>query len=249
VRLQKWLAEAGHGSRREAETWITAGRLTINGVVATLGNRVARGDTVCLDGQAVVNRRQERQVILLHKSREVMCTRKDPEGRRTVFDLLVGPEHDEHTWIPLRRLVTIGRLDYNSEGVLLLTNDGMLAHRLMHPSGGVERVYRVRVHGIVEEKTLARMRRDGVVLDDGPTGPLPVTLDRVIGTNSWLTLSLREGRNRIVRRIFESMSMPVTRLMRVSYAGVELGDLPPGRWRFLAVGEIARLRYQAGLLR
>ncbi|MBF0323252.1 MAG: rRNA pseudouridine synthase, partial [Magnetococcales bacterium] len=160
TRLQKWLAEAGLCSRREGETWIQSGRVAINGEVVTQqGVRVLPGDVVALDGQPVQRGRLERLLLVLNKPPGVMCTRHDPEGRSTVFDLL-GPDAP--------RLVTVGRLDYLSEGMILLTNDGLLAHRLMHPRQAVERVYRVRVHGRVSPQSLAQLRR-GVELDDGPT--------------------------------------------------------------------------------
>ncbi|MBF0176097.1 MAG: rRNA pseudouridine synthase [Magnetococcales bacterium] len=237
TRLQKWLAEAGLCSRREGETWIQSGRVAINGEVVTQqGVRVLPGDVVALDGQPVQRGRLERLLLVLNKPPGVMCTRHDPEGRSTVFDLL-GPDAP--------RLVTVGRLDYLSEGMILLTNDGLLAHRLMHPRQAVERVYRVRVHGRVSPQSLAQLRR-GVELDDGPTGPLEITLDHTGGANSWLTLTLREGRNHLIRRIFATLAMDVSRLMRIAYGGVQMGELPVGRWRSLDATESLRLRRVAG---
>ncbi|MBF0152696.1 MAG: rRNA pseudouridine synthase [Magnetococcales bacterium] len=237
VRLQKWLAEAGLCSRREGETWISAGRIAINGtVVAQQGVRVLPNDVVALDGQPVNRGRLERLLLLLNKPPGVICTRHDPEGRPTVFDLL-------GTDAP--RLVTVGRLDFMSEGMILLTNDGLLAHRLMHPRQAVERVYRVRVHGRVSPPLLAQLRK-GVNLEDGATGPLEITLDHTGGANSWLTLTLREGRNHLIRRIFATLEMEVSRLMRVAYGGVAMGELPLAKWRPLDPQESMRLRRAAG---
>ncbi|MBF0425619.1 MAG: rRNA pseudouridine synthase [Magnetococcales bacterium] len=238
TRLQKWLAEAGLCSRREGEVWIRDGRVAINGTLITeQGVRVQPGDVVAVDGQPVQRGRLERLLLALNKPPGVICTRHDPEGRQTVFDLL-DPN--------LPRLVTVGRLDYLSEGMILLTNDGLLAHRLMHPRQAVERVYRVRVHGRVSPALLAQIQ-NGVELEDGPTGPLAATLDHHAGgANSWLTLTLREGRNHLVRRIFAAFSMEVSRLIRIAYGGVTMGELPLGRWRLLDAQESLRLRKAAG---
>ncbi|MEO5377017.1 MAG: rRNA pseudouridine synthase [Magnetococcus sp. DMHC-6] len=230
IRLQKWLADAGLCSRREGERWITAGRVKVNGVLVTnQGSKVGPGDRVWVDGKRVVLRTMPKQIILMHKPRGLLCTRKDEQGRPTIFDLLQG------TGLP--RMVSVGRLDYNSEGLLLLTDDGHLAHGLTHPSRKVPRVYRVRVHGRVDEALLGRLRR-GVTLDDGPTGPLDVVSDRLAsGANSWLTMTLYEGRNRMIRRIFQTIDMEVSRLIRTSYGMVELGDLAERSWRLASPEE------------
>ncbi len=238
VRLQKWLAQAGLCSRREGERWITAGRIKVNGqVVTTLGTKVVKGDKVSVDGKSVAPQRSERtKVLALNKPVGRICTKKDPEGRPTVFELL-GRGHS--------RLINVGRLDINSEGLLLFSNDGDLVHKLTHPSSQVPRVYRVRVHGRVSADLLARLQT-GVNLEDGHTGPLDIALDGVQGANSWLTLTLKEGRNRIIRRIFKHFDMDVGRLIRISYGGVELGEVPRGQWRSLARNEIDMLRSAAG---
>lgn len=239
TRLQKWLAEAGLCSRREGEEWIRAGRVALNGrVVTELGTRVQEGDKVAVDGRVVLRERLTRIVVALHKPVGVLCTRHDPEGRRTVFDLL-GPGAPA-------RLVLVGRLDYNSEGLLLLTSDGLLAYRLMRPANRVPRVYRVKVHGRLDEGVLDQLAR-GVTLEDGPTGPIEFTVDRVgEGRIAWLTLTLHEGRNRLIRRLFAHLGLEVARLLRVSFGGVELGDLPNGRWRVLEEGEVEGLRRGVG---
>ncbi|MBF0185090.1 MAG: pseudouridine synthase, partial [Magnetococcales bacterium] len=232
VRLQKWLAESGLCSRREGEEWILQGRVTINGeVIKQLGSKVNRGDQVLVDGRVAVPLREPLRVMMLHKPAGVVCTRKDPENRENVFSLL-GEGH--------ARLISIGRLDYNSEGLLLFTNHGELAHRLMHPSTQIDRTYRVRVHGRIDPPTLSRLQA-GVMLEDGPTGPLNLSVDQVVGANSWLTITLQEGRNRIVRRIFAAFEMDVSRLIRVQYGSCQLGDLPRGQWRALLPQEIKAL--------
>ncbi|MBF0192239.1 MAG: rRNA pseudouridine synthase [Magnetococcales bacterium] len=233
MRLQKWLAEAGLCSRREGERWIEAGRVSVNGVIVTQqGVQVGPDAVVAVDGQPVEFKKSTlRIVVALNKPVGVICSRHDPEGRPSVYPLVEGSG---------ARLVSVGRLDYNSEGLLLFTSDGDLANRLSHPRNEVPRIYRVRVHGRVGETLLAKLRA-GVMLDDGPTGPLEVVLERVVGANSWLNITLKEGRNRIIRRIFATVDMDVARLIRISYGGIELGDTPSGAWRYLARSEVARL--------
>ncbi|MBF0400512.1 MAG: rRNA pseudouridine synthase, partial [Magnetococcales bacterium] len=219
-------------SRREGEQWIAAGRVTVNGAVVTLpGTKVSHKDQVMVDGRAVVPPRESLVVLMLNKPPGVVCTRKDPEKRRSVFELL-GQEHT--------RLISVGRLDYQSEGLILFTNNGNVAHQLMHPSNQVPRTYRVRVHGRIDPPMLAKLQ-GGVMLDDGPTGPLKLELDHVPGANSWLTITLTEGRNRMVRRIFETVEMTVSRLIRTHYGNATLGPLPRGEWRALQATEISRL--------
>ena len=250
MRLQKWLAEAGLCSRREGEKWIAAGRVSINGKVVTeTGNKVKRGDKVSVDGRPVQHRSQPLLVLALNKPPGIICTRKDSENRRTVFDLLEDPSsatgRSTKTAFKGRnptdnRLINIGRLDYNSEGLILFTNHGDLAHGLMHPSNQVPRTYRVRVHGRIDDAMLTRLRA-GVALEDGHTGPINMEVDRVPGANSWVTMTLQEGRNRIVRRIFAAVDMDVSRLIRISYGNFSMGDLPKGRWRALQSVEVTQL--------
>ncbi|MEO5340991.1 MAG: rRNA pseudouridine synthase [Magnetococcus sp. MYC-9] len=232
IRLQKWLAEAGLCSRREGDRWIAAGRVTVNGEPVTqLGSKVSSRDQVMVDGRVVMPVREPLVILMLHKPPAVVCTRKDPEKRRSVFELL-GTGH--------ARLISVGRLDFQSEGLILFTNHGEVAHQLMHPSNQVPRTYRVRVHGRVDPPMLARLQ-EGVLLDDGPTGPLQLVVDHVPGANSWLTITLTEGRNRLVRRIFETVGMEVSRLIRTQYGSCSLGELPRGVWRALTVTESNRL--------
>nr|CRH04849.1 16S rRNA uridine-516 pseudouridylate synthase and related pseudouridylate synthases [Candidatus Magnetococcus massalia] len=223
VRLQKWLAEQGVCSRREGEKIILEKRVSINGsIVHELGVKVAPKDEVRVDGRIIQQRRDASVVVMFHKPRGLICTKSDPQGRRTIYELLRTP------W---PRLISVGRLDLNSEGLLLLTTDGALAHGLMHPSREVPRTYRVKVRGVITKEQLQQLTTEGVELEDGPTGPLDVKLDQLTGGNSWVTMTLKEGRNREIRRIFDSLKLTVARLLRVSYGGVELGELPAGQWR------------------
>ena len=213
------------GSRREIETWISAGRLKVNGAVAKLGDRAKPEDLVELDGKSVALKLSGAlpRVLLYHKPDGEMVTRSDPEGRPTVFQRLPA--------IPGGKWVAVGRLDINTAGLLLLTDSGELANRLMHPRYEVEREYAVRVLGELRPEESARLRT-GVELEDGvahfdklePSGSAE-------GANRWYRVVLREGRNREVRRLFEALGRKVSRLLRVRYGPVELPrDLRPGRW-------------------
>lgn len=235
IRLQKLLAEAGHGSRRGIEEWIRAGRLTINDRVAQLGDRASAADRICLDGKPLDlgGSRDATEVLLYNKPLGEVTTRSDPEGRPTVFDHLPSPKSG--------RWVVVGRLDVNTSGLLLFTNDGELAHRLMHPSSEVEREYRVRLRGSPSAEVLERLRR-GVVLEDGPANFDRITADSNEGSHSWFRVELHEGRNREVRRLFEHEGFEVSRLTRIRYGTVNLpGDLRAGACIWLQPREIAAL--------
>ena len=237
-RLQKLLAAAGHGSRRQIEAWIAAGRVRLNGALARLGDRAGTGDRIELDGKPLALKAAgaRPRVLLYHKPDGEMVTRSDPEGRPTVFQRL--PQ------IPGGKWVAVGRLDINTAGLLLLTDSGELANRLMHPRYEVEREYAVRVLGALSPENRTKLL-SGVRLDDGigrfdrlePSGAAE-------GANRWYRVVLREGRNREVRRLFEAVGCKVSRLLRVRYGPVELPrDLPPGRWLELdekSVGEIVK---------
>jgi 23S rRNA pseudouridine2605 synthase len=227
-RLQKRLAAAGLGSRREIEGWIAAGRVTVNGSPARLGDRARPGDEIALDGRplSLEARRAVPRVLAYHKPEGEMVTRDDPQGRPTVFSRM--PMIAGGKW------VAVGRLDINSAGLLLLTDSGELAHRLMHPRYEVEREYAARVQGVLSDEGRARLI-EGVALDDG-TGRFDVLepTGAPQGTNRWYRVVLREGRNREVRRLFEAVGCRVSRLLRVRYGPVRLPrDLRPGRWREL----------------
>lgn len=226
-RLQKLLARAGLGSRREIETWIAAGRVSVAGRVAQLGDRAASSDAIAVDGRAVaLTAPASGRVLIYHKPEGELVTRSDPQGRPTVFDRL-----------PPGRWIAVGRLDINSAGLLLLTEDGELANRLMHPRYGVEREYAVRVQGTLGASELERLRR-GVELDDGRAAferIEPADARSRESANRWYRVTIKEGRNREVRRMFEAVGARVSRLLRVRYGPLELPrDLPPGQWRAVA---------------
>lgn len=237
-RLQKILAQAGHGSRRKAEQLITAGRVRVNGQVVTeMGSTAdADRDRIELDGARVLP--QDHLYVLLHKPRGVVSTMDDPEGRDTVAGL-VAP-------IPAR-LFPVGRLDYATSGVLLMTNDGAFADGLLRPRRGVPKIYVVKVTGSVSAAVLHRWS-NGIQLEDGITLPAEV---RVIRTEdrdkTWMEVVLREGRNQQLRRMAEATGLRVMRLARTSFAGIECGDLRPGKWRFLSVDELRAVRKQYGV--
>lgn len=227
IRLQKFLAQAGVASRRSSEELITGGRVSINGRIATeLGVRVQPSDDVRVDGKRI--RSAPSQWFALHKPRGYMSTRSDPQGRRTLYDL-VPP--------PMRRLFYVGRLDFDSEGLVLLTNDGDTAHRLLHPRYGIDREYDVELKEQVDDAALEALRR-GVQLDDGRARAH--TVRRKGGRR--VVLTLREGRKREVRRMFAELGYEVVRLRRVRYGPIRLGDLPVGEYRALDARELESLR-------
>jgi pseudouridine synthase len=225
MRLNAWLARAGVASRRKADELIKAGRVTVEGEPGQLNTFVAAGARVELDGRPLAKQRLAH--VLLHKPRGVVTTAGDPQGRPTVLDLVDHPA----------RVVPVGRLDLDTTGALLLTNDGELAHRLAHPRYGVEKVYVAEVEGEPDDATIRRLA-GGVELEDGPTAPAGV---RRISA-SRLELTLHEGRNRQVRRMCDAVGHPVRRLHRTRYAGLTLEGLEPGRWRELEPSEVERLR-------
>lgn len=240
-RLQKLLAAAGHGSRRQIETWIRAGRITVDGRVAQLGDRAGPAADVRLDGKrlALTAPHDAPEVLVYYKPVGEICSRRDPEGRPSVFDRLPPPRTG--------RWVAIGRLDFNTSGLLLFTTDGALAHELMHPSREVEREYLVRVRGRPRAAVLERLRT-GVELEDGParfnriepverSGPGDAS-----GAHAAYRVVLREGRKREVRRLWEAVGHEVSRLCRLRYGPIELpSDLHPGQSRRLSEAETRRL--------
>lgn len=240
-RLQKLLSAAGLGSRREIEGWIRDGRVIVNNQPAQLGDKATPADRIQVDDHTVRLDAEtaRRRVIAYHKPEGEITTRDDPEGRPTVFENL--PHLRRARWI------SIGRLDVNTSGLLLFTTDGELAHRVMHPSTELTRRYAVRVLGEVEEEVLAQLRK-GVQLDDGLAQAASVEAAGGSGANRWYHLTLREGRNREVRRMWESQGLTVSRLIRIGYGPIELGrSLPRGKWRELTDGEMKALYTSAGL--
>jgi 23S rRNA pseudouridine2605 synthase len=225
MRLNAWLARAGVASRRKADELIKAGRVTVNGEPGQLNTFVQRTDDVRLDGEPLA--KQDLAYVLLHKPRAVVTTASDPQGRRTVVDLVELPS----------RVVPVGRLDADTTGALLLTNDGDLAHRLAHPRYEIDKVYEVETWQQPTDAQLDELRR-GVALDDGPTAPAEV---RRTGA-ARIELTIHEGRNRQVRRMVEAIGHRVKTLHRSRYAGLTVEGLEPGAWRLLEPSEVERLR-------
>jgi len=217
-RIAKVIARAGLASRREAERWVAAGRVTINGaVIDSPAVNVSARDSVAVDGRALPVRERTR-LFLLHKPRGLLTSHGDPRRRRTVFDIL--PSH-------LPRLISVGRLDLNTEGLLLLTNDGNLARVLELPATGWLRRYRVRAHGHIAQERLEALR-GGITIDGIRYGSIEATADRIQGANVWLTFAMREGKNREVKNVLGHLGLAVNRLIRVSFGPFTLGDLASG---------------------
>src|SRR6516225_8624226 len=217
-RIAKVIARAGLTSRREAEKWIAAGRVAVNGtVIDSPALNVTSRDRISVDGEPLPARERTR-LFLYHKPRGLMTTHVDPQGRPTIFQNL--PPN-------LPRLISVGRLDFNTEGLLLLTNDGALARMLELPATGWLRRYRVRAHGSITQDRLDGLRR-GVTIDGNRYGPIEAVLDRVQGSNVWLTLGIREGKNREVRNVLGHLGLAVTRLIRISFGPFQLGELREG---------------------
>jgi 23S rRNA pseudouridine2605 synthase len=242
-KLQKVMARMGLASRREIEAWISAGRVKVNGAVASLGMRVDLHDAIAVDGKVI--RREEsaesvRRVIIYNKPEGEICTRDDPEGRPTVFDRLPRPKDG--------RWINIGRLDINTTGLLMFTTDGELANRLMHPSYQMDREYAVRVRGEVDEEMIERLKT-GVMLEDGPAKFTDIKeAPGGEGFNHWYHCVVMEGRNREVRRLWESQGLVVSRLKRVRFGPVFItSDLTMGRWREMSQREVDILSEEVGL--
>ncbi|RRJ84218.1 23S rRNA pseudouridine(2605) synthase RluB [Aestuariirhabdus litorea] len=234
-KLQKVLARAGVGSRREMERWIEEGRVQVNGERAALGCRVGSQDQIRVDGKLLKNEEVvgSRRVLLYNKPEGEVCTRSDPEGRRTVFQRL--PRLHGERWI------CIGRLDINTAGLLLFTTDGELANRLMHPSYSVEREYAVRIMGEVTPE-MTKQLFDGVQLEDGPARFTDIVDSGGEGINHWFHVVLMEGRNREVRRLWESQGVTVSRLKRVRYGNVFIpSEVKAGQWCELGQKEVDNL--------
>jgi 23S rRNA pseudouridine2605 synthase len=234
VRLQKVLAAAGIASRRASEVLISEGRVEVNSeVVLEQGRRVdPERDVIRVDGSRIPPPRRHRY-LALNKPRGVVATMNDPEGRRTVADL-IAPERSNE------RLFHVGRLDTDSEGLLILTNDGDFAHRLAHPSFQVPKTYIAEVAGVVGEQTLRRLRR-GITLEDGPVQPTSVKIISTAGDKTLLKITIQEGRNRIVRRTMEAVGHPVRLLSRIGIGRVRLGNLKVGEYRDLTREELGGL--------
>jgi len=231
VRLQKFLAAAGVASRRKAEELIRQGKVTVNGERAVLGTRVdPEKDIVRLDGKVVTP--EKKVYLILNKPRGVVTTCRDPQGRRTVLDLIGSIGAAVHP---------VGRLDYDTEGLLLLTNDGDLTNKLIHPRYQIEKTYHVLVEGRPTEQDLETLRR-GLLLEDGWTAPARVSILKEMRGKTWLEMSIHEGRNRQVRRMWARLGYPVLKLRRTRFAFLTLGRLRPGEYRHLSREEVRKLR-------
>src|SRR3974390_2415686 len=229
-RIAKVIARAGLASRREAEAWVAAGRVSVNGqVIASPALNVKPRDRITVDGKPLPRRTRTR-LFRYHKPRGLVTTHSDPEGRPTIFRPL--PKH-------LPRLISVGRLDMNTEGLLLLTNDGGLARVLELPATGWVRRYPVRVYGRVTQQTLDGLSK-GVTVDGVHYGPIEAILERQLEANAWLELGLREGKNREVRRVMESIGLKVSRLIRISYGPFELADLGDGAAEEVPTAELKK---------
>jgi len=242
-RVQKVLADTGLASRREIDWLIQAGRVIVDGKPAVPGSRLTGDEKVLVDGKrirlpdAAPRSKRLPEVLLYHKPTGEITARRDPEGRQTVFESLPRP--------PGGRWIAVGRLDLNTSGLLLFTTDGALANRLMHPRYGLERRYAVRVRGELSERQLAALT-EGIELEDGTARFENVEAVGGGRANQWYEVSLREGRNREVRRMLEALGVTVSRLMRVSYGPIALGKLARGRHRSLTPAEVAALMAAAG---
>ena len=235
-RLQKWLAGQGLGSRRQMEAWITDGRITVDGKPAILGQKVSGRERIKVDGRLLrgsPERTPRPKTVMYHKPAGLICTRADPQGRPTVFDQL--PHLSRGRWI------SVGRLDFQTSGLLLFTTDGELAHRLMHPSTGLIREYSVRVLGEVGPASLKKLRR-GIDLEDGRARFETLEFAGGEGQNRWYKVSVTGGRNRVVRRLFEAVGHRVSRLIRTRFGPICLPrPLPAGKSRALSPGELSAL--------
>lgn len=235
-RLQKVLAQIGIGSRREIEEWVIAGRISVNGLPASLGQKIGPGDRVKYNGKLIPLKfaeQRESRVLLYHKPEGEIVSRDDPEGRPSVFDRL--PMLKKGRWI------AVGRLDFNTSGLLLFTNDGDLANKLMHPRYEMEREYAVRLLGRLEDEQI-EMLTSGIELEDGPARFSSLRDEGGEGANHWYRVTLSEGRNREVRRMFEAVGLTVSRLMRVRYGPVELpSKLKRGMWMEMPEAQVRAL--------
>ncbi|MCX7914391.1 MAG: rRNA pseudouridine synthase [Thermodesulfovibrionales bacterium] len=236
-RIQKIIAMMGVTSRRKAEEYIQEGRVTINGKVAKIGMKAdPERDHIKLDGKLLI-KHQEKVYLILNKPKGVITALSDPEGRPTIKDFLRKIKY---------RVFPVGRLDYHSEGLLLLTNDGELAHAILHPSNKIPKTYQVKVKGIIDQAKINKLSK-GIKLEDGLTHPSEIRKISETENNSWLEVVLYEGKKRQIRRMFEAVGHPVLKLKRVKIDGIYLGDLGKGELRYLTKEEIDRLKRSVGL--
>ncbi|ACI20189.1 MULTISPECIES: pseudouridine synthase [Thermodesulfovibrio] len=231
-RLQKILSDYGIASRRHAEELIKEGRVTVNGQIAVIGQKAdPEKDYIKVDGKLLI-KPEPKVYYAFYKPRKVITALLDPQGRPTIRDFIKGIKF---------RIYPVGRLDFDSEGLLLLTNDGELAYKVMHPSSQIEKTYMVKVDGIVEPETIEKLRK-GIKIEGKLAVPVSVHLVKKLKANSWIKITLHEGRKRQIRKMLERVGHPVIRLIRIAIDGVKLGDLKPGQLRPLTKEEIEKLR-------
>ena len=234
-RIQKVLANRGLGSRREIEKWIRQGRLVIGNKPAQLGDKLNGDEAVFLDGRLIRAQKKLQPIVeclAYHKPIGEITTRKDPEGRATIYDRFKAPRYG--------RWISVGRLDINTSGLIIMTTDGELAHRLMHPSYEIARSYAVRVLGRLSRIQIANLK-EGVDIGEAVARFSAIKANGGTGANAWYNVTLHEGRNREVRRLFEAVGVTVSRLLRIAYGPIDMGDLRRGRFRVLAKEEVASL--------
>ncbi len=238
-RLQKILSDFGIASRRKAEELIKEGRVTVNGEIAHLGQKAdPEKDYIKVDGKLLI-KPEPKAYYAFYKPRKVITSLIDPQGRPTIKNFLKGIKF---------RVYPVGRLDYDSEGLLILTNDGELAYRIMHPSSKIEKTYLVKVDGIIEPETIEKLRK-GIKIEGKLAVPVSVNFLRKLKANSWIKITLHEGRKRQIRKMLERVGHPVIRLIRISIDGVKLGELKPGQYRALTKKEVEELKKKAGLIK
>ena len=231
-RLQKILAEMGIASRRKAEEMIIEGRVTVNGKVATIGMKAdLNRDHIKLNGKLLI-RPEPKVYLIVNKPKGVVTSLHDPEGRPTIKDFLKGVKY---------RVFPVGRLDYDSEGLLLLTNDGNFTYAVLHPSKKIPKTYLVKVREVLEDDEIEKLRK-GIRLEDGVTAPAKVKRIRKTEHNSWLEITLHEGKKRQIRRMLDKVGHPVLKLKRIRINGIELGNLESGKYRYLMPDEVDKIK-------
>ena len=236
-RIHKILSEMGIASRRKAEDIIKEGRVTVSGRVATIGMKADPAkEHIKLDGK-LLTKREPRVYMMFHKPRNVVTSLHDPQGRPSVKDFLKGVKY---------RVFPVGRLDFDSEGMLFITNDGDFAQAVLHPSKKISKTYLVKVKGVLEEEEIAKLRK-GIKLKERMTAPAMVKKTRKTEQNSWLEITIHEGKKRQIRRMLDIIGHPVLKLKRVRIDGIELGGLAPGALRYLTSEEITRVKREAGV--
>ncbi len=238
-RIQKVMAQAGVGSRRQIESWIREGRITVDGKPAEIGQLITREQRFTLNGKSLrLRNKAPTRVLILNKPEGTICSRNDPEHSKTVFELLPRTKHD--------RWVLVGRLDINTSGLLLVTNNGELANRLMHPSSEIEREYAVRVLGEATDEQIQQLL-EGIELEDGLASFLSISESEGTGSNRWYHVVLKEGRNREVRRLWEAVGLKVSRLIRIRYGLIALPRLLRGQHKDLPEKQITQLMQSVGM--